>query len=67
MLISTGMHTAASGSERRLADTHILDLGTLTWDCLDEGQWANGVVWKQALGQYCVFHGNRLYIFKPSK
>lgn len=67
LLISSGVHTSNTGSQRRLADTHILDLATPSWECVDDGAWAASVTFKQMLAQYCVFHGNKLYMLKPSK
>lgn len=67
LLVSSGVHTNSAGSQRRLADTHILDLATPSWECVDDGAWATGVNFKQMLAQYCVFHGNKLYMLKPSK
>lgn len=67
LLISCGVNTSSSGSQRRLADTHILDLATPSWECVDDGAWAAGLTWKATLAQCCVFHGNKLYMLKPSK
>ena len=67
LLISCGVNTNSSGSQRRLADTHILDMAAPSWECVDDGAWAAGFTWKQMLAQYCVFHGNRLYMLRPSK
>ncbi|DBA67511.1 TPA: hypothetical protein ACH3X2_001791 [Trebouxia sp. C0005] len=67
LLISSGINTSSTGSQRRLADTHILDMTTPGWECIDDGAWASSSTWRQMLAQYCVFHGNRLYMLKPSK
>ena len=67
LLISSGVHSSSSGSQRRLADTHILDLAAPCWECLDDGAWAASLSVKHMLAHYCVFHGNRLYMLKPSK
>ena len=67
LLISSGLHTSSTGSQRRLADTHILDLATPSWECVDDGAWAASFTFKQISAQYCVFHGNKLYMLKPSK
>jgi len=67
LLISSGINTSSTGSQRRLADTHILDMATPSWECIDDGAWASSSTWRQMLAQYCVFHGNRLYMLKPSK
>ena len=67
LLISSGLHTSSAGSQRRLADTHILDLATPSWECVDDGAWAASFTFKQISAQYCVFHGNKLYMLKPSK
>ena len=67
LLISSGLHTNSAGSQRRLADTFILDLATPSWECVDDGAWAASFTFKQISAQYCVFYGNKLYMLKPSK
>lgn len=67
LLVSAGNHLDPAGTHRRLADTHILDLGTPSWECIDDGAWAKDQLARETSGQYCVFHGNRMYTFKPNK
>lgn len=50
LLINGGL----SGEGRRLADTHILDLYSLTpeWEVLDEGEWINTMMWIKPRSMY---------------
>ena len=67
LLISSGLNTSSAGSQRRLADTHILDMATPSWECVDDGAWAASSTFRQTSAQHCVFHGNKLYMLKQSK
>ncbi|KAG2424386.1 hypothetical protein HXX76_014595 [Chlamydomonas incerta] len=62
LLISGGCNTMG----RCLGDTRALDLYSPRWECLDEGAWANSLMWLKPHGAYTAFFGNRQFTLKPS-
>ncbi|KAG2490886.1 hypothetical protein HYH03_010803 [Edaphochlamys debaryana] len=62
LLISGGCSTMG----RSLGDTRALDLYSPRWECLDEGAWANSLMWLKPRGAYTAFFGNRQFTVKPS-
>ena len=65
LMVSSGVQNL-NGGHRRLADTHVLDTSSPSWECLDEGNWGTAVS-KLPQANYCAFYGNKLYTLKPNK
>ncbi|GLC41598.1 hypothetical protein PLESTF_000274300 [Pleodorina starrii] len=55
-----------SGTGRCMCDTRALDLYSPRWETLDDGAWANGVMWLKPRAAYIAFFGNRQFTIKPS-
>jgi len=63
LIISGG---CTQGGTRRLGDVQVLDLYSPRWECLDEGAYANNMMWLKQHAAYTCFFGNKLYTLKPN-